>query len=571
MAMDARSPKSFSGLDFLTYFLGTRPAPKACAPRATLGDRLISPTPSLKHHARAAQSPCSRAVFCASELRRFNIKETRRCVSAATQTLDLNVAADSGSGVDAAMLHQIVGALPEFVFLFDRSLRLLYANRGLAGRTADALRGMHLTELFPQHLHAVALATVHRVLATGKIDGYLAEIESEDGQAQHFDVRVSPVLREGEVDALTLIATETTGQVRAERAIATQAQMIESMLEGVAVINERGVIEITNPAFDSMFAYRRGELIGREMVSLAGWPFEQRERWESTDNQSADSVRVEFDGRRSDGTHFSAAGVLSRFGVAGRNHSLVVLQDVSERKQLERAILQAVNREQYRIGNDLHDGLGQELTGIALMLRGVAGRLASEYPPIFPEIEGITRLVNNAIESTRALARGLSPVNLERGGLQDALEGLAMHASELYSVQVTCTHRVKTSKPLGAELANHLYRIAQEAVSNAVRHGQARSIRLHLHGARAKVRLTITDDGNGMPDDAMDASGMGLKTMQYRARMLGGEVRFEAAAPQGVRIICECPLEAPGDTARAPAKARRKKSSSTAATQRSAR
>ena len=119
--------------------------------------------------------------------------------------------------------------------------------------------------------------------------------------------------------------------------------------------------------------------------------------------------------------------------MAGRNHCLVVLQDVSERKQLERAILQAVNREQYRIGNDLHDGLGQELTGIALMLRGVAGRLTNEYAPILPEIEGIMRLVNNAIESTRALARGLSPVNLERGGLQDALEGLAMHAAELYS------------------------------------------------------------------------------------------------------------------------------------------
>ena len=100
----------------------------------------------------------------------------------------------------------------------------------------------------------------------------------------------------------------------------------------------------------------------------------------------------------------------------------------------------------------------------ALMLRGLAGRLTSEYPAILPEIEGITRLVNNSIESTRALARGLSPVNLERGGLSDALEGLAMHATELYGVQVTCTHRVKTLRPLSAELANHLYRIAQEAV-----------------------------------------------------------------------------------------------------------
>jgi signal transduction histidine kinase len=275
-------------------------------------------------------------------------------------------------------------------------------------------------------------------------------------------------------------------------------------------------------------------------------------------------VRVEFDGLRSDGTHFAAAGLLSRFDVAGRHHCLVVLQDVSERKHLERAILQAVNREQYRIGNDLHDGLGQELTGIALMLRGVAGRLSSEYAPILPEIEGITRLVNNAIESTRALARGLSPVNLERGGLSDALDGLAMHAAELYGVQIVCTHRVKTIRPLGAELANHLYRIAQEAVRNAVRHGRARTIRLHLHGARAKVRLTVTDDGTGMPVDAVDAAGMGLKIMQYRARILGGEVRFEQVEPQGTRIVCECPLEPLAQPARAP-RARRRSRLSTAA------
>src|SRR5690606_41019687 len=113
--------------------------------------------------------------------------------------------------------------------------------------------------------------------------------------------------------------------------------MIESMLEGVAVINERGVIEITNPAFDRMFGYRRGELIGRDMAALAGWPFEQPERWQREGSESIRSQRVEFDGRRADGTFFAAAGVLSRFEVVGSNHSLVVLQDVSERKQLERS------------------------------------------------------------------------------------------------------------------------------------------------------------------------------------------------------------------------------------------
>ena len=481
--------------------------------------------------------------------------------------------ADAGlrSALQTDTMRQVVGAVAEFVFVVDRSLRVLIANRGFGERTAKQLEGVPITEFFPASLHARALQTLHRVLANGQVDGYATELEGIDGQARHFDVRVSPIRSDQKVVALALVTTETTEQLRAERAIATQARMIESMLEGVAVINEQGVIEITNPAFDTLFGYRRGELIGRNMSALAGWPFEQPERWQPLPPKEGRSIQVEFDGRRSDATHFAAAGVLSRFEVVGRNHSLLVLQDVSERKQLERAILEAVSREQYRIGNDLHDGLGQELTGIALMLRGLAGRVTSEYPSILPEIEGITRLVNSSIESTRALARGLSPVNLERGGLSDALDGLAMHASELYGVTVTCTHRVKTIRPLSTELSNHLYRIAQEAVRNAVRHGQARSIRLHLHGARAKVRLTVTDDGVGMPSDAVDAPGMGLKIMRYRARILGGEVRFERADLQaanegahqggkrGTRIVCECPLEPAADAAR-PRRPRRRAS-----------
>ncbi len=440
-------------------------------------------------------------------------------------------------------LRELIGGLPALVVVHDRSLYTRFANRGTGGLTAEQLQGMHVSEYLPPHVRERALATMRGVLATGKSDAYTGDIEDPPGHARYFDVRISAIRHGKAVVGLTVHGAETTQQVQAERVIATQSRMIDSMLEGVALIDERGVIDLTNPAFDAMFGYGRGELNGREMSSLAGWPFGQRERWKMLSLAGGGSMAVEFEGRRKDGGQFAAAGVLSAFGIAGRNHSLLVLQDVSERKQLERAVLQAVNREQYRIGNDLHDGLGQELTGVALMLRGLAGRLAVEYPPILPEIEGITRLVNNAIESTRALARGLSPVNLERGGLKDALEGLSMHATELYGVPTVFSHRAGSQRELNAELANHLYRIAQEAVRNAVRHGKARSIRLHLSAARAKVRLSITDDGVGMPPDALDAPGMGLKIMCYRARILGGDVSFEDVQPGGTRVVCECPLE----------------------------
>jgi PAS domain S-box-containing protein len=494
-------------------------------------------------------------MCCATPMRGASPRmfyESCYCVNAVTQQVGKLGSEEPGSELlpsTAEVLRQVVSSLPDLVLVLDRDLRVLFANRPVNNRSPEQLLGLHVSEFFPAHLHPSAFASMHRVLARGEVDSYADEIAGADGQTRHFDIRVSAIRRDARIVGLTLNATETTEQVRAERAIATQARMIESMLEGVAVINERGVIEITNPAFDTMFAYRRGELIGREMNLLAGWPFESRERWQTNPEDPGTSILLEFDGRRRDGSHFSAAGVLSGFEVAGRNHSLVVLQDVSERKQLERAILQAVNREQYRIGNDLHDGLGQELTGVALMLRGVAGRLTAEYPAILPEIENITGLVNNAIESTRALARGLSPVNLERGGLQDALESLAMHASELYGVPTVFTYRLQPPRLLNAELANHLYRIAQEAVRNAVRHGNARSIRLHLSSARAKVKLSIVDDGVGMPAGAIDATGMGLKIMRYRARILGGTVNFELAEPCGTRVVCECPLEMPGGSA----------------------
>jgi two-component system sensor histidine kinase UhpB len=462
------------------------------------------------------------------------------------------------------LLQQLAAASSDYVFVLDRDFTITFASRGMRDASAEALVGVDAQACTPPELFQQIAPVLRRVRDTAQADRFTLRVPQEHGDVRHFDLRLTPVRREGEVAALTVIASETTEQMRAERAIATQARMIESMLEGVAVVNDEQVIEITNPAFDAMFGFRRGELIGRPLASLAVTAVAEMADWKPAQTtRKANSLQLEFDGQRRDGSVFAVAGVLSRFEISGRNQSLVVLQDVSERKQLERAILQAVNREQHRVGNDLHDGLGQELTGIALMLRGVAGRLQTEYPLMLPEIDGITKLVNNAIESTRSLARGLSPVNLERGGLKDALEGLAMHASELYGAQVSFAHRLQGAKPLSVELANHMYRIAQEAVRNAVKHGGARVIRLHLSIARGKVRLVIADDGSGLPDDALEAPGMGLKIMRYRARMVGGIVKFEPAEPRGTRVICECPLELlSADTEKSAPRSRRRRPAS---------
>ena len=157
----------------------------------------------------------------------------------------------------------------------------------------------------------------------------------------------------------------------------------------------------------------------------------------------------------------------------GERFWLTMLQDATARRQLEREVLEASNREQQRIGNDLHDGLGQELTGIALLLRGLENRAERDAPGLSSAIEEIALLVNDAIFTARALARGLSPVTFDRGGLALALEELARRLSAMFRINVRCEADDSLERGLESVNALHLYRIAQEAVTNAAQHGAA--------------------------------------------------------------------------------------------------
>jgi PAS domain S-box-containing protein len=490
---------------------------------------------------------CRNQCFVSAVKDQFNVRQL--------QLTDLANASDLTSAVapvalsTAALrdserrLRQMTEGSNDQLILVDRELCVLFANRSAAALTSVHLIGKPIDVALPPRSRDRALACMQRVLQQGAMDRF--ELEwSANGVPRVLEVRVAPVTEDGQVVALTLNGSDTTDHVLAQRAIATQAKMIESMLEGVALINEAGIIVITNPAFDALFGHVRGMLIGQSLAALAGGTPLDRGMLSALTGNEGGPWPLEFNAHRKDGGVVTVAGALSRLDDAGRTHLLLVLQDVSERKLLESAILEAVNREQYRIGNDLHDGLGQELTGIALMLRCLSGRLAVEHRSAVPDVESITRLVSNAVESTRSLARGLSPVNLERGGLRDALAGLAMHARSVYGIKVLFTNRLPTTLVLDDEVANHMYRIAQEAITNAVKHGHAKTVRLHLSAVHGKVRLVIADDGCGMPADVSAAPGLGLRIMRYRARIAHGDVRIERAEPCGTRVLCECAIGA---------------------------
>jgi signal transduction histidine kinase len=214
--------------------------------------------------------------------------------------------------------------------------------------------------------------------------------------------------------------------------------------------------------------------------------------------------------------------------------------DVTERARLESEILDIARGEQQRIGQDLHDTLGQNLTGVGFLAKALEKKLAAGAPAAAEDAARISGMINEAIGQTRALARGLSPIKPEAGGLAKAFQELASDVETIFSV--ACSSDVDEATPIDDEAAaTHLYRIAQEAVNNAVKHGRAGRIDIALACGDGQVCLTVRDDGVGLPDAAGRGEGVGLRIMDYRARIIGGTLDVSRDPAGGTRVVCSLP------------------------------
>jgi signal transduction histidine kinase len=208
-----------------------------------------------------------------------------------------------------------------------------------------------------------------------------------------------------------------------------------------------------------------------------------------------------------------------------------------ERKNLEQQILEISEREQRRIGQDLHDGLGQHLTGIELMTQTLEQKLSGKSKPEAAQAAKIAQHVRDAIRQTRALARGLSPVELDANGLMSALDELAANVQNMFRVH--CAFRCDQPVLIAENtVATHLFRIAQEAVSNAIKHGKARHIEIALTALPERLVLAVKDNGAGMPSDLSHVTGMGLRIMHYRAAVIGGSLAIQRDLHGGTTVAC---------------------------------
>jgi len=223
-----------------------------------------------------------------------------------------------------------------------------------------------------------------------------------------------------------------------------------------------------------------------------------------------------------------------------RDRTLALTEEIAERERLEREILDAGERERRRIGRDLHDSLGQLLTGTALAGQAVHERLASSGSAEATGVARMVSLVEEAIELTRSLSHGLDPVEVEGGGLAEALRKLVATTTTLATTR--CEYRGAESIAIeDSAIATHLYRIAQEAITNAIKHGHAANIVVDLARQDHGLRLTVRDDGVGIPEPQRRNPGMGLRVMAHRAAVMGGRFEVRREGPRGTRVVCDMP------------------------------
>ncbi len=220
--------------------------------------------------------------------------------------------------------------------------------------------------------------------------------------------------------------------------------------------------------------------------------------------------------------------------------TMALTREMAERERLEKEILQVSEREQRRIGRDLHDGLCQHLTGTALAGRVLEEKLSALSLPAAQDAAKIVELVEDGIALARKLARGISPVELEADGLIAAFEEMAGNITKL--TKVRCVFE-SDSRVLvrDASTATHLYRIAQEAVSNAIRHGKAGRIDISLADHDGRRTLAVEDNGVGLPETWQMNQGLGTRIMAHRAAMIGASFSIEPNATGGTLVKCSLP------------------------------
>ncbi|PKD42913.1 PAS domain S-box protein [Rhodohalobacter barkolensis] len=410
----------------------------------------------------------------------------------------------------------------------------------LSDFSEKGLRLCRLTRASERGKHRTVIAVIskehmehlHRML-DAEVDQYITESLFDE---QRLDVRLAfaeKMARNKEEQFLI--------EQKLRESEARARSILRTTVDAIITIDRHAQIRTFNKAAEDLFLYKASEVIGKNVKLLMPQPYRREHddyinNYHNTGHKKIIGIGREVTGLRKDGSSFPMYLAVSEVNVNGQRLYTGIVRDITEQRRLEQEVLRISEHERHRIGQDLHDGLGQMLTGISLINRNIANSLRDENHPLAEEVDDITRLVKEADEYARSLSRGLIPVEFEGQGLKAALERMMKNAEKLFNI--TC----KLEAPDNLQFEDstnltHLYRVVQEATSNAVKHGNASEVHISIDSDEERLVIKIEDNGTGFSDDWEEERGLGVRIMHFRSQLIGANLEIGSSGKLGGAAI----------------------------------
>ncbi len=459
--------------------------------------------------------------------------------------------------------RQLIHLLPVAVSTCDKAGRITLHNAAavtLWGRKPDNRSrwdASHRTFNIAGKPLARSQTCLARATLEGEpIRGVERIIERPDGTRSHVLAFADP-LYDGtdQVTGGVNVLVDITERRRALQELRESEERLRAILntvvDAVITIDKRGIIINVNPATERMFGYTVTEMIGQNVKMLMPSPYREEHdgyirNYHSTGQAKIIGIGREVKGQRKNGAIFPIELAVSE--VAHLQLFTGVIRDLSERRMLEKEILNVSEKERAAIGQDLHDDLGQQLAGLWLLGDALRSNLAAQGSPEVAHADEIIHFVKEALAMTRSLARGLHPVAVLAGGLVSALNELAARTRDMF--RIDCRFNCPQAIDIDNHTATHLYRITQEAVTNAVKHTDTKEIDIEISINRNQLVLSVKDQGKGKgnAETMPERHGLGLRIMRYRADLIGGLLDIQHH-PSGIgtTVLCSVPIPHPAD------------------------
>ncbi len=337
-------------------------------------------------------------------------------------------------------------------------------------------------------------------------------------------------------------------QVAAQVAEARVSELVRSSADLLIVVGRGRRMSYVSPATQSLLGAEPAHFLGMPAAQLLGGQHAPAltEMLDSLTRSGVARADLEVPVEVGGGVKFLQVTATDQARNRLIEGIVLTVRDMSEQRSLERALLDVATRERHRLCGDIHEGLGQQLTGVVLYLKSMVGAVNRGGGIGAAEVEAVIGLVNGAIEQVRTLARGLSPLEVVHRSLGSALKVLTDDVGRQSGLVVSLETQINDASVSDLE-ADHVYRIVQEGLLNAARHSGCHAVVVSVRASGDSLVVAIADDGRGMPEGAGDGGGLGLRMMRYRARLLGATLRIESLPGGGTRLVVAASRRAPAD------------------------